>query len=139
MNGGESFKAFMGELQSFCATNADHATLGGHVRTLSRVVAGLKELATNMRKAMEADLAQWAATTYPGLICFGEAIMVWRLLDLAVIAQTKIDQGEGDDFYKGKVLQATYFADMTVPALLARLEMSGRPVKEVAEMPEGAF
>jgi alkylation response protein AidB-like acyl-CoA dehydrogenase len=139
MNGGESFKAFMGELQTFCTKHAEHPTLGGYVRTFARVVAGLKELAMNMRKAMEADLTQWAASTYPALICFGEAIMVWRLLDLAVIAQAKLDQEDIGDFYNGKILQATYFADATIPVLLARLGTFGKPVKEVVEMPEGAF
>lgn len=139
MNGGECFKAVMGELSSFCARYADHATVGGHVRMFSKVVAGLKDLAGNMRKALEADPPQWAATTYPGLICFGEAIMVWRLLDLAIIAQTKLDREDIGDFYNGKILQATYFADLTMPPLLARLEMSGKPVREVVEIPDSAF
>jgi alkylation response protein AidB-like acyl-CoA dehydrogenase len=139
MNGGAPFKALLGELQSFCTTHTDHPTLGGHVQSLSKVVAGLTETAKRMRNAMEADLLQWASTTYPALLCFGDAIMVWRLLDMAVIARKKLDKSDNSDFYRGKVLQATYFADITVPSLMGRLEITGRPMREVVEIPEGAF
>ncbi|MBI4961772.1 MAG: acyl-CoA dehydrogenase [Desulfomonile tiedjei] len=139
MNGGEPFKVFMGELQSFCTANADHATLGSCVKSLSKVVAGLNEMASKMRKTMESDLPQWAAATYPALMCFGEAIMVWRLLDMAAIAQKKIDEGDTNDFYTGKVMQATYFAETTIRTLLARLQIIGTPAREVVEMPEDAF
>jgi hypothetical protein len=92
-----------------------------------------------MRKTLETDPLQWASKTYPALLCFAEATMVWRLLDMAAIAQSKIDKGDTSEFYTGKVMQAMYFADVTLPALLARLEISGRPFREVVEMPEGAF
>lgn len=139
MNGGEPFNAFLAELQSFCAAHADHPTLGGYVQSLSRVVAGLSETAKRMRKAMEANLLQWAASTYPALLCFGDAIMIWRLLDMARIAQKRLDNEDKTDFYMGKVLQATYFTDITIPSLLGRLETAGRPVREVVDIQEGAF
>ena len=80
-----------------------------------------------MRKTPESDPLQWASKTYPALICFAEATMVWRLLDMAAIAQRKIDEGDKSDFYTGKVMQAMYFADVTLPALQARLEIWGGP------------
>jgi hypothetical protein len=88
---------------------------------------------------MEANLLQWAASTYPALLCFGDAIMIWRLLDMARIAQKRLDNEDKTDFYMGKVLQATYFTDITIPSLLGRLETAGRPVREVVDIPEGAF
>jgi Acetyl-CoA dehydrogenase C-terminal like len=55
-------------------------------------------------------LAGWmlyAAT--PALIAFGEVAMAWRLLDLAIIAYPPSrKKGKESDFYKGKVLQATF-------------------------------
>ena len=65
--------------------------------------------------------------------------MVWRLLDMAAIAQRKIDEGEKNDFHIGKVMQATYFAEVTLPALMARLEICGKSAREVVEIPEEAF
>ncbi len=139
MDGGAPIKAFLSELRAFCTRYADHALLGDHVRSLVEAAVRLQELASIMRKTLETDPLQWASKTYPALLCFAEATMVWRLLDMAAIAQRKIDEGDASEFYTGKVMQAMYFADVTLPALLARLEISGRPSREVVEMPEGAF
>ncbi len=139
MNEGEAFKVFLGELQSFCAKNAAHPTLGEYIQSFSKVVGGLVELAKRMAVAMQTNLLHWGTSTYPALLCFGDAIMLWRLLDMALIAQKKIDEGEKSDFYTGKVMQATYFADVTIPAVMARLETSGKAGREVVEIPDSAF
>lgn len=139
MNGGEPFKVFIGELRSFCARNAGHETLGRYVSSFATVVEGVSEMAMKMRNAMEADLLQWASTTYPALMCYGDAIMVWRLLDMALVAPKEIDQGDKNEFYQGKVMQATYFADVTIPVLLARLSVSGNPPRAIVDIPDGAF
>jgi 3-(methylthio)propanoyl-CoA dehydrogenase len=139
MDGGAPIKAFLSELRAFCTRYADHTLIGDHVRSLVEAAVRLQELASIMRRTLETDPLQWASKTYPALLCFAEATMVWRLLDMAAIAQRKIDDGDASEFYTGKVMQAMYFADVTLPALLARLEISGRPSREVVEMPEGAF
>jgi len=139
INDGAPFNAFLSELQSFCTKTADHPALGEQVQWLARVVERLKEMADSMRNAVQSDPLQWASKTYSGLMCFAEAAMVWRLLDMAAIAQQKIDEGGKSDFYSGKVMQAKYFADVTLPALQARAEMCMRPSREVVGMPEEAF
>ena len=139
MDGGAPIKAFLGELRTFCAKNADHPVLGSHVRSLGEAAAGLQEMALSMGKTMKADLLNWGSKTYAALLCFGDAIMVWRLLDMAEVAQRKIDEGNKQDFYLGKVMQATYFAETTLPALKARLETCKAPSREVIEMPDDAF
>jgi hypothetical protein len=58
---------------------------------------------------------------------------------MAVIAEKKIDEGGESDFYIGKVMQARHFADVTLPALRARLETCMRPSREIVDIPEGAF
>lgn len=58
---------------------------------------------------------------------------------MAIAAQRVMDQGKASDFYRGKVMQATYFAGVTLPLALARLETCKLEVREVVEMPEGAF
>ena len=90
-------------------------------------------------KINERDLLQWASKTYPGLLCGAEAGMVWRLLGTAIIAQKRIDGGDKSDFYTGKIVQARYFADVTLPLLQAHAETFMRPGREVIEMPEAAF
>jgi alkylation response protein AidB-like acyl-CoA dehydrogenase len=136
---GAPCKAFFSELQSFCARTETHPTLGEHVQSLARVAEKLKELADSMRSAVKSDPLQWASKTYAGLMCFAEAAMAWHLLDMAAIAEKKIDEGGASDFYVGKVMQAKYFADVTLPVLHARAGMCMRPSREVVEIPDDAF
>jgi 3-(methylthio)propanoyl-CoA dehydrogenase len=139
MEGGAPIKAFLSELRAFCTRYASHAVLGEHVRLLVDASVKLQEMAAEMAKMVQSDPMQWASKTYPALICFAEAAMVWRLLDMAAIAQRKIDEGDKSDFYIGKVMQATYFADTTLPALIARLEVCGKASPEVVAIPQDAF
>jgi hypothetical protein len=136
---GAPFKAFMAEIQTFLRENEDHPLLGGEVRNLAGVVKRLGEVAAHMGEMMHSDPLQWASYTYPALLCFGDVTMGWRLLDMAVVAQKAMDRGGKNDFYRGKVMQATYYAGITLPLTAARLETCLRKGREVTDMPEGAF
>jgi hypothetical protein len=100
----------------------------------------LWEAAGELKNRMTSDPLQWASYTYPALIAFGEVAMAWRLLDLAIIAHpASRKKGKECDFYKGKVLQATYFVDMTLPHTLATIETCCRHGREIVEIPDNAF
>jgi hypothetical protein len=59
---------------------------------------------------------------------------------MAIIAHPSTRQkGKESDFYKGKVLQATYFVDMTLPHTLATIETCCRHGREIVEIPDNAF
>lgn len=139
VNNGAPFKAFMTEIEGFCKKNMEHPTLGKDVQTLSVVVKRLAEVATEMSDTSKSDPLQWASYTHPALLCFGDVTLAWRLLDMALIAQRTIDEGEGNDFYVGKLMQATYFIGVTLPLTMARLDTCLRKEREIVEMTEGAF
>jgi hypothetical protein len=65
--------------------------------------------------------------------------MAWRLLDMAIIASDAMDSGKKNDFYLGKVLQATYFVDVTLPHTLATADICSRAGREVIDMPLKGF
>jgi alkylation response protein AidB-like acyl-CoA dehydrogenase len=137
---GGPFRAFQTEVDHFCEKHREHPELGDKIRTLAAVSAQLWEVAEEMKHRMKADPLQWASYTYPALIAFGEVTMTWRLLDMAVIAQpASRKNGKESDFYKGKVMQATYFADMILPHTLATIETYCRQGREVVEIPDSAF
>ncbi len=93
-----------------------------------------------MTARKETDPLLWAASTYPALMAFGDVTMAWRLLDLAIIARPLADKkGARHDFYRGKVYQAKYFVDITLPHTLAGIETCLRPGREVVEIPVNAF
>ncbi|MEW6347969.1 MAG: acyl-CoA dehydrogenase [Thermodesulfobacteriota bacterium] len=137
--GGAPLKAFLSELQSFCERNATDPICGDHVRSLASTAGQLGELAKTMQQEMRVDPLLWASKTYPALLCFAEAAMVWRLLDMAVIAGKHMDQGDMSDLCAGKVVQARYFARTTLPVVSARVSTLMQPAREILEMPEGAF
>lgn len=135
---GACLKAFKNEVETFCQTHREHPELGDRVRALYGVFQRLVEMAEEMRQRMKNDPLQWASYTYPALSAFGEVVMGWRLLDMAVIASEALKK-KSSDFYQGKILQATYFVDMTLPHTLATIETCLRPGREIVEIPDGAF
>jgi hypothetical protein len=85
------------------------------------------------------DPLQWASYTFPALMCFGDATMAWRLLDLAIIAQRIMTEGRANAFYEGKVMQASYFVGTVLPLTMARLDTCIRSGREIGETPNEAF
>jgi hypothetical protein len=136
---GAAFRAFRLEIDRFVTSHQQHPELGDFVRRLGGVVDRLDAAAAEMRNRMQSDPLLWAAATYPALLCFGDAVMAWRLLDLAIIAHRQIQRKGASAFYRGKILQATYFADTVLPLTMARLQTCLREGREVVEMPTNAF
>jgi alkylation response protein AidB-like acyl-CoA dehydrogenase len=137
---GACLGAFQMEIDAFCRENQTHPFLGGSVRELSQVVEALLNMTQAMKSLMKEDVLQWASYTYPALMAFGEVIMVWRLLDLARLAHERSQKkGRKYDFHRGKVLQATYFADTTLPHTRATISTCLRQGREIVEMPDRAF
>ena len=140
IRGGACFAAFRQELDDFCAENRMDEEIGDRVRALEGVVERLWEAAGEMMNRQKADPLLWAASTYPALLAFGDVTMAWRLLDMARIASPKaVKKGRKYDFHRGKMLQATYFVDITLPQTLATIETCLRTGREVIEIPDTAF
>ncbi len=48
-------------------------------------------------------------------------------------------EGEAYDYYRGKIFQAKYFVDITLPHTLATMESCLRLGREILEIPDNAF
>jgi 3-(methylthio)propanoyl-CoA dehydrogenase len=136
---GAPFEAFKKEICEFCARHQDHRKLGSRVRQLAAAVNQLCGMALTIKSERESDPVQWGCSTYPALLCFGDIISTWRLMDSGIIACTALDQKGKNDFYTGKILQATYFHDTTLPLTLARISTCIRKEREIEEMPINGF
>ena len=139
VNNGGPVAAYRKEIEKFFRENRNHTQLGQYVKALAKAFEKLTAVAEQMRDQMQSDPLQWASNTYPALMAFGEITMTWRLLDMAVIATRAIEKGKKNHFFSGKLLQATYFADITLPHTLATMDNALRQGREVIDMPEGAF
>jgi 3-(methylthio)propanoyl-CoA dehydrogenase len=137
---GACFAAFCREIEMFCERNRMDEELGDRVRALTGVVERLRGAAVEMLERKGSDPLLWASSTYPLLMAFGDVTMAWRLLDLALIARPMAARkGRKNDFYRGKVCQAKYFVDISLPHTIATIETCLRPGREVVEMPVNAF
>lgn len=136
---GAPFRAYMKELDTFFQKNMDHPGLGREIAALGGVAKQLKETALELAGRMKSDPMQWASCTYPALLCFGDVTMAWRLLDMALVAQSLMTETGRNSYYTGKVMQATYFVDTVLPLTMARLETCLRKGREIIEIPEEAF
>ena len=98
-------------------------------------------IASEMKGRQKEDPLQWASYTYPCLISLSEVTMTWRLLDMAVVAEKCLDTCKASqrDYYKAKILQATYFSDITLPQAKTNMETCLREGREILEIPDGAF
>jgi alkylation response protein AidB-like acyl-CoA dehydrogenase len=139
MAGGAPFRAFTHEIETFCKNNRPHPVLGKNIKHLESTFNAIFRAVIEMNELKKTDPMLWGASTYPALVCFGELIMAWRLLDMAIIAHKKAQRIQKNDFYTGKVLQATWYTNITLPKTLARINSCLQKGKEIAEMPEGAF
>jgi len=139
VGGGAAFSAFQEEIDYFCRGFSEHAALGPAVRLLARTCRKLFAAAAQMTARRRDDPLQWASYTYPALVCFAEAVMAWRLLDLAAACRGAEQEGEMSDYYRGKILQATWFVETTLPHTLVRIDTCLREGREIVAMPAGAF
>jgi alkylation response protein AidB-like acyl-CoA dehydrogenase len=140
MRGGACLKAFEDEIGAFVRANENHPGLGQSVTTLAQTIEALLDMSRTMAERISDDPLQWASYTYPALTAFGEVIMAWRLLDLARIAFERAQKkGSKFDFHRGKVLQATFFAETTLPHTRATIHTCLRQGREIVEMPDKAF
>ena len=139
INNGSPFSAYRTEIEKFYLKNRDHPQLGKNVHALAEAFKKLAAVAEQMKDQMQSDPLQWATNTYPALMAFGEVTMTWRLLDMAVIAARNIEKGKKNNLCTGKIMQASYFTDVTLPHTLATMENALRKGREVIDMPEGAF
>ena len=140
LRNGSPFLAFKKEIEDFCDKHREHPELGDKVRALKGVAQRLWETADELQERKKNDSLQWASYTYPALTAFADITMAWVLLDMAVIACPYTEKkGKKNDFYRGKVLQATYFVDTTLPHTLATIETCQRHGREVVVIQDHAF
>ncbi|MCU0592248.1 MAG: acyl-CoA dehydrogenase [Desulfobacterales bacterium] len=140
LHNGACFNAYRNEIDRFCEARQGHPLLGAIVAKLAQTAEMLWACAAEMTARFKSDPLQWASYSYPALLAFGEVTMAWRLLDLAAIASASAGkEGSAYDFYRGKLYQATWFVDTTLPHTQARIRSCLRSGREIVDIPDNAF
>jgi hypothetical protein len=140
LNDGAMFAAFTNEIENFFKARRGHEGLGTCIENLETAFGRVRQMADEMGQRSKDDPLQWASYTYPALLCFGDIVMVWRLLDMACIAWERSQKkGRKNEFFRGKVAQATFFADFVLPHTTTRAGICLRSGREIVEISDAAF
>ncbi|MGZ6777779.1 MAG: acyl-CoA dehydrogenase [Mycobacterium sp.] len=127
--------------------------------TIDTCDAGLKQQAQRLRAALDDVQAMTATLTgylmsaserpteiykvglasVRYLLAVGDLLIGWRLLAQANVATAALAEGRDEDFYRGKIATAAFFASNVLPALAAVRSIIDDIDDDVMRLPEAAF
>jgi hypothetical protein len=73
------------------------------------------------------------------LLAVGDLLIGWRLLAQAKVATAALADGKDEDFYRGKIATAAFFAANMLPNLAAVREIIENLDDDIMTLPEAAF
>jgi F0F1-type ATP synthase gamma subunit len=144
-NGGESFAAFMGEIERFVREYERQPGIGGEVRALGEALEALKRSAgALMDYFMAGKIDQVTLYANAFLETMAEVTIAHLLLEAAVIAESKRsaiedDQSEEDDFYEGKVAAAKFFVNFILPGVQSKMTLITNADRSALDVPNRGF
>jgi alkylation response protein AidB-like acyl-CoA dehydrogenase len=111
--GGATFKVVLGMMRAVDADLAKHSAphLVAIHRRFTRAIDALATAGEWLLATYSKDIRAASAGAVPFLTLFGIDAGGWQMARAALVAQAKIDAGEGDPFYAAKIVTARYFAD----------------------------
>lgn len=140
MKNGAALQAFVKEVKSFIDDNRNQAKFRKEIQGLDQTLNQIKKVSLKLSAKWRTDPLQPASHSFPLLLCFGDVMLVWRLLDMAVIADKALSDGSSDkNFYIGKIKAATYLARELLPQTQARLNTRLSESREILEIENSQF
>ncbi len=73
------------------------------------------------------------------LLAVGDLLIGWRLLVQANVATAALAHGKKEDFYRGKIATAAFFASNMLPSLSAVRSIIEEIDDDLMQLPEAAF
>jgi hypothetical protein len=142
----------------------DHGQALAHVAaqvtaTVDSCDASLKQQAEQLRRALEdvqamtgtltgylmsasespTEIYKVGLASVRYLLAVGDLLIGWRLLVQANVATAALAAGKDDDFYRGKVAAAAFFAANVLPELAAVRSIIEEIDDDVMQLSESAF
>jgi hypothetical protein len=141
---GEALMAVAGEIME--STQDGHPDLeevrGKVLRALGDVQGILEALQPALMAAMgdePRELYKAGLHSRRLLLAVGDLLVGWLLLRQAEVAQRRLDEGADDDFYRGKVASAKFFAKEVLPRLTADRKVVEAADLTAMDLPDEAF
>jgi hypothetical protein len=142
-DGGAAFATLIGEIQDFVAAHEKDSAIAVEVRTLGEALVALQTAATTLGEFfMGGRIDQVTLFANLFLELMAEVTIAHLLLEAAVIAETRLagdPSPEEQDFYRGKVSAAKYFANFVLPGVHAKLQAIRSADRSVLDVPNRGF
>jgi len=143
-NGGQSFAAFLLEIETFVRDHEGQPGLGSEVRALGEALRALERCAAAlMDYFMGGKIDQVTLNANVFLETMAEVTIAHLLLEAAVIAEAKraaLDEDQvEEDFYEGKVAAAKFFVNYILPGVHAKTAMICSADRSALDVPDRGF
>ena len=117
---GKLLRNFTKIVHKFCAANAGHAQLGGFVAQLDGLNQQWGELTMKVGMAAMKNPDEVGAASVDYLMYSGYIVLGYLWLRMALVAQAKLESGEGDgDFCHGKLATCEFYFKRLLPRTAA--------------------
>ncbi|HSN42252.1 MAG TPA: acyl-CoA dehydrogenase, partial [Burkholderiales bacterium] len=121
---GATAKAVIAEMRATGDALAKHAALAAIRPRLTAAIDAVEEATGWLVATYPQDATAAAASAVPYLKLFGTVAGGWQMARAALIAQSRLDAGEGDaGFYRAKLVTARFYADHILPQAAALRDM----------------
>lgn len=121
LKGGQAFRAFYEELTGFSEKHASHTQLKDEMAQFKKAADTMGQVAMKMAElGMNGDMLSPQLGATPFLEIVGYVTCAHILLEQAILAQSKIDAGANEAFYRNKVRTAKFFVAQLLPNVQAR-------------------
>ncbi|HYD47144.1 MAG TPA: acyl-CoA dehydrogenase [Terriglobales bacterium] len=147
-NGGENFRAYLGEIKEFVSKHSHQPGLGGEVRALGEATDALERAAGSLMEFfLGGKIDQVTLVANAFLEVMAEVTIAYLLLDAAQIAEqrrtatTDVDDepGADADFYAGKVMTAKFFVNRVLPLIHAKVQTIVADDRSALDIPDTGF
>ena len=133
---GELMKPFFAKVTAFCEENADNE----YAKIVAEKVAELTEVTGKVGMAAMQNPNEVGAASVDYLMYSGYVVYAYFWAKAAVVAQQKLDAGEGDaEFYKAKLLTARFYFDRLLPRTESLITTMLSGADNLMEMDEAMF
>jgi hypothetical protein len=148
-HGGENFRAFVDQIQTFIVAAEHIPAIAGEVAKLREATEALQSASSAlMNFFLGGKLDQLTLVANWFLESMGEIAIAHLLLDAARVAeQCRASEADADsepppddmDFYAGKVMAAKFFVHRVLPLTVARLQMLASDDRSALDIPDRGF
>jgi alkylation response protein AidB-like acyl-CoA dehydrogenase len=139
LDNGSIFKEWMMELAGFVQSNLEHPIFAREFGVLGKALMAYQDLVGTVLGYFKENIRMVPLYSTRILRITAELFGGCLLMQQALVAQEKLDQGSKDPFYSGKVCSARFYVQNIVPDVMATVKVIKTGDTSAIDIPEDAF